>query len=116
MKSVFAYNPFTISLLVLLTILTCKIIVQVRYQFLPDAVSDAVESQFPGCHKLGFAWDGLSGAYQIEIADRRDYYQLQVRPNGEIMQLISNAEQTFDTEAKASGNNTNEKSTAVSFQ
>ncbi|MCC7084561.1 MAG: hypothetical protein IT427_06100 [Pirellulales bacterium] len=103
MQSLLTYSPLIVGAAILLVVVACKIMVHVRYTSLPKEVLAAVESMFPESHKLGVEWNDSFCAYQIEIAARGLLYAIRVRPDGEIIHVTSEAEQSLSgAEATAS--------------
>jgi hypothetical protein len=93
MRTALACYSILVSLAILVVFLGCKLLVQVRYARLPHAVSVAVDARFPDCRKLGVIWDDSFHTYQIEVSDDRNIYAIEVRPNGEIVQVNPDAEE-----------------------
>lgn len=87
MKTMFAYSPSVIYLILIAVLLIHRVILRLRYASLPKAVSDAVDMQFPNTRTLAVMRNDLTGTFQIELTDYCNDYLVEVRPDGKIVNI-----------------------------
>lgn len=91
MKTVIAFSPFIVYVILLVILLVHKAIVGLRYADLPSAVTRAIEARFPDTSKLAVTRNESASTFQIELTDYCHEYVVEVRQNGEIVHVECDA-------------------------